>query len=366
MAKQQSPDALIPPQPTSDSLLPPWWLAAAAIALLVIDAISLHMSYGPATSEPWLIEYGSMLAEPPQTKIMPLRMGGVYEFLRAALVLLAATMTLGSVFREEFFMLLGLYPVADVRQRNIFRTALIILAIILSVLIVYYHCVFAPQALEAGPNRWTVWRDFEPVTAVTSDGRDAAYYRPYRWYMPYSFINYIAVWLPVCIVAVFAAARDVGRIAGMRTESRTPPAAVDVDLCKALVSRFAAFAHSYAGVLKRYSWLFMFIAAAITYEQAFSWTTLASGMVVMAYASYITLGLGIVIVLFTLRWYEEEVSNNTRELLEARCSTEVFEDQYRTTRFLLRTMRGSIALIVAVALIGMFFGPAAKLLEWVL
>ncbi|MFG0252518.1 MAG: hypothetical protein ACF8NJ_06555 [Phycisphaerales bacterium JB038] len=329
-----------------------------AIGLLIIDTVALYFSYGPASSEPWLVEFGSMLAEPPESKIAPESIGGVYEFLRAALALMAATFTLGSVFRDEFLVLLGLRPAADPRRRLRFQIASVILAILLCVAVVYYHLVHAPASLQDGPNRWTHWRDLEPVSTASS----ADYSRPYRWYMPYSIVGYIFIWLPVCVVAVFAAARDVEQIEKMRVASKESPPS-DHDICHELVSRFDRFAHQYAGILKRYSWLFLFIAAAITFEQAFAWTTLAGGMVILAYASYLALGLGIIVVLLTLRWYEEEVSRSTLALLEAKCSADQFREQYGATRFLLRAMRGSIALIIGVALIAMFFGPAAKLLN---
>ena len=196
-------------------------LIIAAVAILAVSAASLVCSYLVFTSQAWKVDFGWMLRElpkPGEDFHEPFNLGWLIELVRSLIDVIAAVVLLGIVLRTEAAEFFGLKRVIGWRWEWLVLCRIIALALLVFavVFLIKHHVYDGPNDL-ANPKRskWaaqnTPWnQDYQRAPKLSTDPRFFNFYvLPYLCYLPYTFIIFAVIGIPLATVSLYAAGIDL-------------------------------------------------------------------------------------------------------------------------------------------------------------
>lgn len=337
-------------------------MLAIAVVSFAVGCGSLYMSYFYANSLPWTVAFGAMFSDesfPKDRNSIPTSFGWIYEAARLLIGLFAAGLLLGMSFWEDFRRLADYKPSKRKSLTRAFQWAFVLMALVVTLVVAYYHFELAPRALQTGQNFWTKWVQL-PGTAPAEEFNleSSSYTTPYLYYFPYSITLYLTVWLPVLVTTVYGVTSD---LCDLSEEGRNRQ---DSKSCKQIIEDFKMFAERTRRLVHRYGSLFLLIVCAISFEYHFSKATLAPLVQKFMYFAYVASGASLVVLFGWFAKYEKQRSLAVEKLLAMHCEESL--DQFHSTKIWLSTMRQNVFFLVGVAILSTFFGPAADLLKLLL
>lgn len=335
-------------------------LIIAAVAIFAVSAASLVCSYLVFTSQAWKVAFGWMLRElpkPGEDFHEPLNLGWLVELGRSLIDVIAAVVLLGVVLRTEATEFFGLTRVVGWRREWLVLCRIIALALLVFavVFLIKHHVHDGPNDL-ANPERskWaapnTPWNQaYRRAPKLRTNPKFFRFYvLPYLCYLPYTFIIYAVIGIPLATVSLYAAVVDLRCIGEMTGNIPCrEPEGLDstTDTCKEIVARFNEFCLALMKILDRHAAMLSLLALAVTFEYWWGQYTLSERAFVWVAISFVLVGIGLLIVVATLPSYTTGYNRVCECLLKLRCAEqEIFEKENGVPKFFRRVFNHSVLL----------------------
>ena len=136
-----------------------------------------------------------------------------------------------------------------------------------------------------------------------------------------------------------------------------------MDVCKEILMRFNEFCLGLMKILDRHTYMLCLLALAVTFEYWLGQYTLSERALVWAWASFVLLSIGFIIMVATLPTYTTEYNRVCECLLKLRCAEqEIFERENGVPKFFRRTFNHSV-LLYYTSLVLLLNSPLGELIK---
>lgn len=306
------------------------------LILLLLSARSLHLSYIKANSIAWISHY---------TKYWYI------ELLRIVILFAGEIIILFGIFRQECRELCGLEttPKKYRQYRNIIICLIIALCMAVIMIIPDYHYGQAPGNLAD----WWNESDNSPreklrleKTFLDSDEGYLLYKRPYEYYLTYTLITYIVIYLPVISVTIYSAIKDFISLNFARIELDDKEKNIYnlkdrglfswENICIKIERNFQEFSTFFENKIERYLTIFVFLSIVVSFESLLGRYTLALAAIVWAIIAALFYFLGFSIMYYCSYQYYEQAFSATKKLLSTIDSNKAtsFQEKYNVSNFI--------------------------------
>ncbi|HEX5103349.1 MAG TPA: hypothetical protein VFV87_06040, partial [Pirellulaceae bacterium] len=325
---------------------PATWAWTAS--LITISFVSLYLAYLHGTVM-WELEYAYPFGPPSRTP----RAGPYLEVARSIVLLAMALYLLESTLRPEYGRLLLDWSWKSWRMPLVgtFRLFGLASAVLLSWVVGSYILSTAPKNLtvEARQKFEQIKQDKtdvqylpEHLAALVRESQPGflGHLEPYKWYLPYSWVNYVGFGLPLLVVTAFSVVGDAQRLIDERqglfrvlSNARLP----DTEINAAFGTFFdICFHHT-----QRYITVLAWISGTIAFELIVSKGTLApAGLMYEFLASAVVGALTLVWIGVLIHFYEGAYQRCCAEKRRRQKLSDEWEHNWRTTKFLYRCFFG--------------------------
>lgn len=302
------------------------------LILLVLIGRSLYLSYVKADSIAWISKYTEWWQ---------------IELARSFLFFVGEIVILFGLFRREWRELFGLEktPKEYETYRNITIFFVIALCITVTIIIFYYHNVDAPKKLAEWWNKKRISQELEEIPLDSNQGI-RLYKLPYEYYLTYTLIIYIVIYLPVIAVTIYSAIKDVislnlaRRKLGDREKDicnlKDRGLFSKENICISIERNFQQLSLFFENKIKRYSSLFVILSYGVSFEVLLGRYTLADAAIVWAIIAYLLWFLAFWIMYGWSYQYYEISFNKTKKLLSTIDDNKAvqFQEKYNVRNFI--------------------------------
>ncbi|NEP27143.1 MAG: hypothetical protein F6J94_06995 [Moorea sp. SIO1F2] len=292
------------------------------LLLLFCSGVSLYACYVWADSSPW--------------KFFFTRDGWIIELFRSFIFLFAENIIVFSSFRKDAIELFCFKKV--LRDYKAARTRIFVIWLALTlfgiIFIPIYHRYLAPEQMEQDWKKWISENPEPKYNSIELDSDEGfkAYVLPYQYYLPYSLINYIIVWLPVVLVTAYSAVKDFICLKAFKRDLISDLEEINKlkeqynfffypdGLCKKVENTFADFSQSFIEKIGKYTYVFFAFTIGVSFETLLGYKTLAKTAILwlaIGYCFWLITPLSIVLA---YKFYEEALNFSIRILRTINCA----------------------------------------------
>ncbi len=305
-------------------------IAIISLSLFIISTISVFISYNcfdDAASNiyPWQEQFTEK--------------GYIIEIGRSLIFFAAELFLFLTILPEEFanFSFLKSTNKENRRVIKYIRFLMIITMVLASIRLFSYHFYTAPEELF----KWTQCQTFsEKIHPLNSEDGFLLYNLPYRWYLPYSFINYIIIVCPVVAVCLYATIKDfkslyknknhihlaiekvklVNQKLAVHSQSRQV-------LCREIYKLLNKFKSDFIFKLNRYSAIFFTVSFGVFYEMIAGRITLAKEAEIWSGVALLIFAIVSCSIYLGYLYYESIWKESSHILSSIECQNSEFDNK---------------------------------------
>jgi hypothetical protein len=210
-----------------------------------------------------------------------------------------------------------------------------------------HHLRVGPADLRASYERHAQ-RASLPLPAVAHI--DTFYYRPYRWYLGYSLINFLVIGVPVLVIGVYAVSRDM--YSAIREHHQVVSETATATNCAEIHVAFRRYFDTVSDSCERYTWFTFGLSLLIAYEKWIGGYAITRSGKVWELRGWILASVylfGLVSIVYN---YGRALRSATATLSHLDCDIRVFTSEGSIVRFIFHLTHRYFWLIVAIALVG--------------
>jgi predicted outer membrane lipoprotein len=322
------------------------------ILLFVIGFLSLTGAYFLQPSPAWICDFGYAFT----TENNELKDTGIYflglviELTRFILLLATAYLIYTALYKEHIKEITSDITSSQFRFKSYYYSFSIV-TILVSLCVIFYHISLAPQSLSSGDAKYwdiiinnndnklkevqgkcwnnasNIWQEYKENVAASGynelsklntkldeDGmRREMYYVPYIWYLPYSFINYVVLLIPIVFLAWFSIRAETSYLIELVGKSNRSLHEPTINFSR-LIQDIEEIANKFIGYCSNHAWLIVGSLLIAAYELIIGHRTLAHAANMFTVFGIIAL-ISFLIILIKISINYQKIYNHAKDIL---------------------------------------------------
>lgn len=320
------------------------------ILFLLVSGISLYFSYVQCSSPEWQRKFSGKVNS---------KKGLYIELIRSVIIIFSSMYLLGSVFLSYTLLFFHFFGKIPGRETHLYldacRRGTFLLLIIGLPAIVYQHLHLGPKQLQENTKKNRIFQ------RLSEKDKYKKYKRPYLFYFPYSFINFIVLGIPTVSVSFYASLNNLQKVE--TAHNFLEKSIKSIKNCGTIINKFDNFSNTFIDSFGTKSALFLCLAILIIFELNFGNETLSKSGKWWTWIAFVVMGFALLSIAFGYHYYEEILQITATRLSDVNCSD---LNKFRDERSVLQVSTRIVGTHSAFYIIILLLTPAFSRLKNIL